>query len=171
MQIFRSLRLIVVVVLFAGELCAQTPPLEMLHRPAPAFALHDLSGRKIKLRTYRGKVVLLNFWATWCAPCQAELPRFDEWQKRYGALGFQVLAVSMDDNAPPVRRTVSRLHLDFPVMMGDARLGSKYGGVLGLPVTYLIDRDGSIVAEFKAEADLNAIEGEVQRALAGPQLP
>jgi cytochrome c biogenesis protein CcmG/thiol:disulfide interchange protein DsbE len=82
--------------------CAQRPPLDLEHKPAPVFERTDLAGRKVRLKDYRGKVVLLNFWATWCASCQVELPRFAEWQKRYGAQGLQVLAVSMDDNAAPV---------------------------------------------------------------------
>lgn len=137
----------------------------LLHKRAPEFTRADLSGRRIDLKEYRGKVVLLNFWATWCAPCQVELPKFDGWQKNYAAQGLQVLAVSMDDNEPPVRRTVHRLRLGFPVVMGDAQLGEEYGGVLGLPVTYLINREGIVVAEFKGATDLNAMEARVRRVL------
>ncbi|MGA8740328.1 MAG: TlpA disulfide reductase family protein [Terracidiphilus sp.] len=137
----------------------------MLHKEAPAFVREDLSGHRIALKTYRGKVVLLNFWATWCASCQVELPQFVEWQKKYGAQGLQILAVSMDDSATPVRRTARRLHLDFPVLMGDAKLGEEYGGLLGLPVTFLIDRDGEIAEQFKGETDLSAMEGKIQLAL------
>lgn len=137
----------------------------LLHKRAPEFVRADLSGSKIDLKEYRGKVVLLNFWATWCAPCQVELPKFDGWQKNYGAQGLQVLAVSMDDNESPVRRTMHRMRLDFPVVMGDAQLGEAYGGVLGLPVTYLIDREGRIVAEFKGATDLSAMEAAMKRVL------
>ena len=133
---------------------------------APEFVRADLSGRKIDLKSYRGKIVLLNFWATWCTPCQVELPQFDAWQKKYGAQGLQVLAISMDDGDAPVRRTVRRLHLDFPVVMGDARLGDAYGGVLGLPVTFLIDKEGRVVAKLKGETDLAALETRVKQLLA-----
>ncbi len=149
----------------ATGLCAQAPQ-EMVHKAAPEFVRTDLAGRRIDLKDYRGKVVLLNFWATWCAGCQIELPKFAMWQKEYGAAGLQIVGVSMDDSAAPVRRTVRRLNLDFPVVMGDARLGDAYGGVLGLPVTYLIDRDGRIVAQIKGEADLAALESRVKRLLA-----
>jgi cytochrome c biogenesis protein CcmG, thiol:disulfide interchange protein DsbE len=137
----------------------------ILHRAAPEFARADLAGRRIDLKSYRGKVVLLNFWATWCAPCQVELPKFDAWQKKYGAQGLQVLAVSMDDGDAPVRRTVRRLHLDFPVVIGDAQLGDEYGGVLGLPVTFLLDREGRVVARLKGETDLVALESRVKQLL------
>ncbi|WP_348261813.1 TlpA disulfide reductase family protein [Telmatobacter sp. DSM 110680] len=138
---------------------------ELVHKPAPVFVRNDLSGRKIALEQYRGKVVLLDFWATWCAGCQVELPKFVAWQKKYGAQGFNVLAVSMDDTAAPVRKTVRRLQLDFPVVMGDAQLGEEYGGLLGLPVTYLLDREGRVLAEFKGETNLNAMERAIQSAL------
>jgi cytochrome c biogenesis protein CcmG/thiol:disulfide interchange protein DsbE len=144
---------------------AQPSP-SLLHKQAPEFAKTDLAGHTIDLKKFRGKVVLLNFWATWCAPCQVELPKFDQWQKKYGADGLQVVAVSMDDSEPPVRRTARRLHLDLPVVMGDAKLGEKYGGVLGLPVTFLIDRKGFIVAEFKGQTDLHVLEERVKSLLA-----
>jgi cytochrome c biogenesis protein CcmG, thiol:disulfide interchange protein DsbE len=95
-----------------------------------------------------------------------ELPRFEAWQKQYGPEGLQVLTISMDDGDAPVRRTVRRLHLDVPVMMGDAKLGEAYGGVLGLPITFLIGRDGVIVARIKGETDLAALELHVKKLLA-----
>ncbi len=137
------------VLLGVGGARAQAPPLELMRKAAPAFVRTDLTGRKVRLADYRGKVVLLNFWATWCASCQVELPRFAEWQKTLGAQGLQVLAVSMDDNPAPVRKTARRMHLNYPVVMGDAKLGEEYGGVLGLPVTYLVDRDGIVVKQIK----------------------
>ena len=125
----------------------------------------DLNGHQINLKRYRGKVVLLNFWATWCASCQMELPRFEAWQKQYGKDGLQVLTISMDDGDAPVRKTVRRLHLDLPVVMGDAKLGEAYGGVLGLPVTFLIGRDGVVAAKIKGETDLGVLEARLRRLL------
>lgn len=165
MRILRWIRLTICVVLLGSGVCAQRPPLDLKHKPAPVFERADLAGRKVRLKDYRGKVVLLNFWATWCASCQVELPRFAEWQKRYGAQGLQVLAVSMDDNAAPVRRTVRRLRLNYPIVVGDAKLGEEYGGVLGLPVTYLVDREGKIVKRIKGETDLRVLEIEVKQVL------
>jgi len=166
MRVFRFVRLTSCVVLLGvGGVCAQTPSPDLVHKAAPAFVRVDLAGRKIRLKDYRGKVVLLNFWATWCAPCAVELPRFAEWQKTYGAQGLQVLAVSMDDDAAPVRRMARRLHLDFPVLMGDAKLGEGYGGVLGLPITFLIDRDGNVVERIKGETDLPRLENDINTLL------
>ena len=141
------------------------PAVDLVHKQAPEFIRTDLNGLQIDLKSYRGKVVLLNFWATWCAPCQVELPRFDAWQKKYGGKGLQVLAVSMDDGDAPVKRTVRRLHLGFPVVMGDAKLGDAYGGVLGLPITFLIDRNGVVVGKIKGETDLGKLESKVKAVL------
>jgi peroxiredoxin len=166
MRMLGLVRLTICVMLAgAGALCAETPALQVMPKKAPTFMRVDLKGRKVRLEDYRGKVVLLNFWATWCAPCQVELPRFAEWQKRYGAKGLQVLAVSMNDDEAPVRRTARRLHLNFPVMMGDAELGEKYGGVLGLPITFLIDRDGKVLERVKGETDLHVMERKIETAL------
>lgn len=134
--------------------------------PAPEFVRADLHGAPVDLAALRGKVVLLNFWATWCAPCQKELPLFAAWRARYAVEGFAVVAVSMDDDAAPVRALVEKKHWDLPVVMGDDKLGTLYGGVLGFPVTYLIARDGTITARVEGETDLDALETRVKALLA-----
>jgi cytochrome c biogenesis protein CcmG/thiol:disulfide interchange protein DsbE len=131
---------------------------------APNFSRADLTHRKIVLSSYRGKIVLLNFWATWCEPCLTEMPTFVEWQKQYGSRNFQVIGISMDDAAPEVIATVSRLKLNYPVLMGDEYLGADYGGVLGLPVTFLIDRDGKIQARYQGTS-LTRIHRDIQNLL------
>jgi cytochrome c biogenesis protein CcmG/thiol:disulfide interchange protein DsbE len=131
---------------------------------APNFSRSDLSHRKIVLSSYRGKIVLLNFWATWCEPCLTEMPTFVEWQKQYGSGNFQLIGISMDDAAPEVIATVSRLKLNYPVLMGDEYLGAAYGGVLGLPVTFLIDRDGKIQARYQGYS-LTRMNRDIQHLL------
>jgi peroxiredoxin len=135
---------------------------------APDFARMDLHHAQVHLADYRGKVVLLNFWASWCAPCLLEMPHFVEWQNRYGAQGLQVLGVSMDDDESPVRSLDKKLRLNYPVTMGDVKLGELYGGILGLPVTYLIDRKGVIRARFEGETELQKIENQLKSLLAAP---
>jgi len=139
----------------------------LVHKRAPEFIRTDLDHKRLDLNAYRGKVVLLNFWATWCAPCQVEMPSFVAWQTEYGPRGFQVIGISLDDDPVLVRSLYSKLRLNYPVAMGDAKLGDLYGGVLGLPVTYLIDRHGMIQAEYQGEADLNKIERLMQSLLSG----
>jgi cytochrome c biogenesis protein CcmG/thiol:disulfide interchange protein DsbE len=142
---------------FAGEV--------LLNRKAPEFIRMDLHGKRVDLNAYRGKVVLLNFWATWCAPCQVELPQFVSWKKEYGAGGLQVIGISMDDDPTVVRTLSKKMRLNYPIAMGDEELGELYGGILGLPVTYLIDKDGFIRAEFRGETDLRVIESQLKLLL------
>jgi len=137
----------------------------LLNKPAPVFSRADLRGEKIDLAHYRGKVVLLNFWATWCAPCRIELPHFNDWQAKYKAQGLQVLAVSMDDDPALARGVAQKLHLSFPVLMGDPKLGGRYGGVFGLPVTFLIDRNGFVRKRIEGEVRLDSIESDVKQLL------
>jgi cytochrome c biogenesis protein CcmG/thiol:disulfide interchange protein DsbE len=131
---------------------------------APDFTRLDLEHRKITLSEFRGKVVLLNFWATWCGPCLTEAPVFSTWQKQYGPEGLQVIGISMDDASPKVVSTVSKLKLVYPVLMGDETLGTDYGGILGLPVTFLIDRKGVIRARFH-DANTEAMQTKLRMLL------
>jgi len=134
----------------------------LIGRKAPEFAREDLRGETVDLARYRGKVVLLNFWATWCAPCRAELPRFDHWQAEFKAEGFQVIAVAMDDDPALVRNVVGKLHLTLPVVMGDAQLGDLYGGVFGFPVSYLIGRDEVVRNRFAGETRPDQLKQEIR---------
>jgi peroxiredoxin len=135
---------------------------------APDFSRTDLSGRLVRLADYRGKLLLLNFWASWCTPCLKEMPEFSNWQRTYGARGFQVIGVSMDDDAAPVERLLARKPVAYPILMGDAKFGELFGGVLGLPLSYLIDTQGRIVGRYQGGSDLSKIEARIRTLLARP---
>jgi thiol-disulfide isomerase/thioredoxin len=136
--------------------------------PAPDFSRRDLSGKPQHLGAYRGRTILLNFWATWCTPCVAELPRFSGWQRRYGGEGLQVLGVSMDDDPRALERFLRRSPVAYPVVRGDAALGERFGGVFGLPLSFLIAADGRIVERFEGEVDLAELEREILLQLRSP---
>ncbi len=142
---------------------AQADPL--LNKPAPSFVRNDLDNHRVDLAALRGRTVLLNFWATWCAPCQIEIPRFAEWQTRYKSQGLEIIGISMDDDAAPVQSLLRKRKVNYPIVMGDEKLGLQYGGVLGLPVTWLIDRKGIVRAHYKGEADLNRMEADIRKLL------
>jgi len=144
---------------------AQVAPTSLLNKEAPEFVRTDLENRKLDLRAYRGKVVLLDFWATWCASCQIEMPRFVAWQSQYGPRGLQIIGISMDDDQALARRLYKKMKLNYPVAMGDETLGQSYGGVLGLPLTFLIDSQGKVQAQFRGEADLELIEEQFKPLL------
>ncbi len=136
-----------------------------MHKRAPEFVLTDISHNKLDLQAYRGKVVLLNFWATWCGPCRVEMPRFIDWQTAYGPRGLQIIGISMDDDPSLVRSLYGKLKLNYPVAMGDESLGELYGGVLGLPVTFLIDSHGEVRAQYRGETDLKKLETQIKSLL------
>jgi peroxiredoxin len=137
-------------------------------RPAPDFSLTDLSGHNFRLSDYCGKVVVLDFWATWCDPCKREIPHFIEMQSKYASQGLQVLGVSMDDDEPPVREFQQQFKMNYPVALGSPELADQYGGILGLPITFVIDRNGRIAARHVGATDASVIEAEVQKLLAQP---
>jgi peroxiredoxin len=140
----------------------------LLNKKAPEFSRITLNGGRVDLASLRGKVVLLDFWATWCASCQVEMPTFVQWQRQYGPQGLQVIGISMDDDPALARKLSAKLKLNYPVAMGDEKLGELYGGVLGLPLTYLIDRHGKVRAKFQGETDLKTIEKQLKALLAEP---
>jgi len=132
---------------------------------APDFSLPDLSGNTVTLSSYRGKVVLLDFWATWCEPCREETPHFVDFQNRYGSQGLQILGVSMDDSPEPVRDFAQKFQINYPVVMGTAKTGELYGGILGLPVAYLIDREGRIRSRHIGATNPEVFEKEISALL------
>lgn len=136
-----------------------------VHSLAPAFTLDDLNGQPLSLANYHGKVVLLDFWATWCAPCRTEIPHFVDMQNRLGDQGVQVIGVSMDDGPKPVRDFYAEYKMNYPVGLGTDKVAESYGGVLGLPVLFLIGRDGRIAAKYVGEADMAVVEQQVKSLL------
>jgi cytochrome c biogenesis protein CcmG, thiol:disulfide interchange protein DsbE len=128
---------------------------------APDFSLPQLNGQQLRLSTYRGKVVLLDFWATWCDPCREEIPHFVDLQNKYGQQGLQIIGVSMDDTSDPVRDFDQRFRMNYPVVMGTAKIGELYGGVLGLPIAFVIGRDGRIYAKHIGATDISVLEKEI----------
>jgi cytochrome c biogenesis protein CcmG/thiol:disulfide interchange protein DsbE len=136
------------------------------HPLAPAFSLTDITGKPLKLSDYRGKVVMLDFWATWCGPCRIEIPGFIQLQNQYGRRGLAIIGISMDDSSEPVVEFYKELHMNYPVAVGNDRLGELYGGVLGLPTTFLIGRDGRIYAKHVGATDIDVLEAEIKQLLA-----
>ena len=134
-------------------------------QPAPDFSLPQLNGQDLRLSSYRGKVVLLDFWASWCEPCRVETPHLIELQQKYGDQGLQVIGLSMDDSPDPARAFYQQFRMNYPVVMGNAKTGELYGGVLGLPIAFLIDRDGRIKSKHIGATEPAVFEKEIATLL------
>ena len=145
-------------------------------KPAPAFTLEDLSGKKVSLASYKGKAVLINFWATWCGPCKIETPWLVELRNQYAAKGFEILGVSTDDLDPDdkqkladekkmIARSAEELHIDYPVLIDGASLSQPYDGLDAMPTSYFVDRTGTVVAVQLGLTSKDDIEGNIKKAL------
>ncbi len=116
-------------------------------QPSPAFSLKDANGETVKIADYKGKVVLLDFWATWCGPCKIEIPWFIDLERQFKDQGFAVLGVSMDEDGwKVVKPYVQNMKMNYRVLLGNDDVSTAYGGLDSLPTTLLIDRDGKIAS-------------------------
>ena len=143
---------------------AYVPP--ELRRMAPDFTLNDAAGMPVKLSGFRGKVVLLNFWATWCPPCRAEIPWFIEFQKTAGDRGFQVLGISLDEDGwKAVKPFIEERNVNYPVMLANAEVTRLYNGVPSVPTTLIIDKAGHIAAIHVGQCSRGDYEGDIRTVL------
>jgi thiol-disulfide isomerase/thioredoxin len=131
---------------------------------APDFELKSLDGKTVHLSDYRGKAVLLNFWATWCVPCKEEMPWLVAFQKQYAPKGLVILGIAMDASADPVRKFTKTVQVNYPVLLGNQRIADKYY-VKALPASIFIDRNGRITDQIPGGASRSFLENEIQLAL------
>ncbi len=137
-------------------------------KEAPDFTLKDANGKPVRLSDYRGKVVLLDFWATWCGPCKIEIPWFVDMQRRNKDRGFEVLGVAMDDEGwEVVKPFITNIGVNYRVVIGDDMTAQSYGGVDALPTTFLIDRSGKIAAVHVGLTSKKDFEDGVEQLLQG----
>jgi len=135
-------------------------------KPAPDFTLSDASGMSVRLSSYKGQVVLLNFWATWCGGCKVEIPWFIDFERRYASRGLTVLGVSFDDDGwKIVRPFVTAKHVNYPVMIADSQIAGLYGGVGALPVTFVIDKSGRIASTHLGAVAKIDYQTEIEKLL------
>lgn len=135
---------------------------------APDFTLKSLDGKDVRLSDYKGKAVLLNFWATYCQPCKIEMPWFAELQKQYAPQGLEVVGVAMDDVTPEtIKKFASDLGVNYPILIGKESVADLYGGMQFLPTTFYIDRQGKIVDRVFGLVSHSEIEGNIKKALGG----
>ncbi len=131
---------------------------------APTFTLPDIDNKQVSLSDFKGKVVVLDFWATWCPPCRKEIPDFINLQKEYGSKGVQFVGIGLDD-AGKLRAFAQQYQMNYPVLVGTQDIAMKYGGIQGIPTTFIIDRSGTVVSKFEGYRPRQVFEDEIKKLL------
>ncbi len=135
---------------------------------APGFALVNLEGKRVSLADYKGRPVLVNFWATWCAPCKLEMPWFEDFRKQYASQGFEILGIAEDDaGKDAIEKTVRKTGVTYPILLTDGKVASLYGGVDYLPMSFYVDRTGKVVEETAGLNSKDEVEANI-RKIVGP---
>jgi len=133
---------------------------------APEWNLKDLDGKEVRLSDFKGKVVILDFWATWCGPCQREIPGFVNLQKDYGNRGLLVIGVSLDEgDVTAVKTFANRMSMNYPVLLGNNKITSDYGNIEAIPTTFIIDQQGMIAGKHVGYVEKRQCEAEIKRLL------
>lgn len=155
---------------------ASQPAFSLQGKPAPAFTLEDLGGKKVSLADYKGKALMLNFWATWCGPCKIETPWLVELRGKYKSGGFEVLGISVDDldrgNAEifadqkrEIAHFAQEMHIPYPVLVDGNSVSEPYGGLDELPTSFFVNRNGTVVAMQIGVTSKDEIESNIRKAL------
>jgi thiol-disulfide isomerase/thioredoxin len=160
----------------AGSSDDGTAPSPLVGKPAPAFTLQDLRGNKVSLADYKGKAVLVNFWATWCGPCKLETPWIVQLRDRYASQGFEVLGIDSEGDDLPdtdkaglakqksaVAEFVQQEHMPYPVLLGGDSLEKPYGGLDAMPTSFYVDRNGTIVAAQMGISSKDDMEAKIRK--------
>jgi len=157
---------------FAGSVLAQLPVIRFVRDPDPApdFKLKELTGKELSLEAFRGKVVLLNFWATWCGPCRAEIPELIALQNRYKDHLLIIGLLVDDDDEKEIHKVVESEGINYPVALADPETRLAYGGIAALPTVFVINTEGRVVQKHVGLFDPALYETEV-RALLGLPVP
>lgn len=144
---------------------ATTPGGGTVGAPAFDFEARDASGKTVRLSDFRGKIVVLDFWATWCPPCRREIPGFVALQAKYASKGVEVVGVSLDQDWKPVVPFVAQFKINYTIVLGDQALTQQYGGFTGIPTTFVIDREGVIRDRHEGYAPESVFVEAVERLL------
>ena len=140
----KAAKRIVIGLLFAVLAATSVASSGLAGQPAPDFVLKSSSGDNLRLSEYRGDVVMINFWATWCGPCRQEMPLLDDLYSRYQRVGFSLLGVNIDDDSRRAMQMIEDLGVSFPVLFDESKQVSKLYQVEAMPVTILVDREGTV---------------------------
>jgi thiol-disulfide isomerase/thioredoxin len=145
----------------------------MRGKVAPGFTLTDLDGKKVSLSDFKGRPVLVNFWATWCGPCKVEMPWFEQFQKQYAAQGFEILGLTddVDVGKDTIAKVAHRIGVSYPILLTDGKVQTAYGGLDVLPMSFYVDRNGVVVEETAGLGSKDEIEAHIKKTIASGAAP
>lgn len=144
----------------------EAPP-QLRGKPAPPFTLTTLEGKKVSLADYKGRPVLVNFWATWCAPCKLEMPWFEEFRAKYQGQGFEVLGIAEDDaGKDEIAKSAKKLGATYPILLTDGKVAPAYGGIDYLPMSFYVDAKGIVVEQTAGLASKDEVEANIKKVIA-----
>jgi len=135
-------------------------------KSAPSFTLQDLNGKQVSLSDFKGKVVILDFWATWCPPCVKEIPHFIALYEQYKDQGFAIVGISLDHQGISVVKSFARKYrVNYPILMTDGQVDKAYGGIPSIPTTFVIDSAGNIRQKYVGYRDKAVFEADIKALL------
>jgi len=137
-------------------------------KTAPTFVLTNLEGKKVSLSDYKGRPVLVNFWATWCGPCKVEMPWFEEFRKQYAGQGFEILGLADDVDAgkDTIAKVAKKTGVSYPILLTDGKVQTAYGGLDVLPMSFYVDRNGLVVEETAGLGSRDEIDANIKKTIA-----
>jgi len=161
--------IIFIIVLFVNVTylsCGESNPSPSRLPNAPNFVLKDLNGKKVSLSDFKGKVVIINFWATWCPPCRAEIPHFLDLYSAYRGKGLEVVGINLESfNISGVKEFVKKYQISYPILIGDNKVSSDYGGITSIPTNFIITQDGKIYRVYVGYEGKAVFEKDIQMLL------
>lgn len=161
MRVFTKIVVVLLLSLFGSGLIAADS-----NQKAPNFSLKTFNGKSIELAKLKGQVVVLNFWATWCGPCRAEIPGFLEMYEKYKTKGLEIVGISLDDGGwPDVNPFVEKYKISYPVVIGDEKLARAYGNIQAIPTTFIVNKEGFIVDRHIGYMTKDDLEKKLQTLL------
>lgn len=133
---------------------------------APYFTLPDVNGKMVSLRDFKGKVLILDFWATWCPPCREEIPHFQNLYAQYKGKGLEIIGIAIDQGGrAAVKPFVEANRISYTILIGSEEVTNTYGGIIGIPTTFVVDRKGNIVKKYVGFRDKEVFEEDIKALL------
>ena len=152
-----------------GQPAGEQGGLQLRGKAAPAFSLTTLEGKKVSLSDFKGRPVVVNFWATWCAPCKVEMPWFEQFHSQYAAQGLEILGIAEDDaGKDEIAKAVKKIGVTYPILLTDGKVAPKYGAIDYFPTSFYIGRDGSVVEQTAGLGSKDEMEANIRKVVTAP---